>query len=131
MKALRYSIVIGVLIFTVAGQCAELSASLKALQGKWAGQRTNRNGDLYKFTLEFKGDKLTFEAKDPAGDTRLLARGTAKAEKSGTLNVLTLTDIRAGQSEDNLEPRDDTRTSVYTVREDKLYLASNFDRERE
>lgn len=112
-------------------QSAELSSGLKALQGKWSGSRTNRGGDLYTFTLEFKGDKMTFEAKDPSGDTRLLAKGTAKSEKSGPFNVLTLADIRAGRTADDLQERDDIRTSVYTLREDKLYLASNFDKERE
>jgi hypothetical protein len=128
---LKSSVFVAILASAIASHCAELSSGLKALQGKWAGERKGRDGELYKFTLEFKGDKLTFEAKDPGGETRLMAKGTAKAEKSGAFNVLSLTDIRAGRSADDLQERDDTRASVYTLRDDKLYLASNFDKERE
>jgi hypothetical protein len=131
MRILTSALTTLILSWAAIAQSAELSSGLKALQGKWTGSRTNRSGDLYTFTLEFKGDKMTFEAKDPGGDPRLVAKGTAKSEKSGPFEVLTLADIRAGRSADDLQERNETRTSVYVLREDKLYLASNFDKKRE
>ena len=127
----KVSIVGFIVLLALGSHAAELSSGLKALQGKWSGARTNREGDRYAFTLEIKDDKLTFEAKDPGGDIRLVAKGTAKAEKSGPLNVLTLSNIRAGGSADDLQDVGDTRTSIYTIRDGKLLIASNFDRERE
>jgi hypothetical protein len=45
--------------------------------------------------------------------------------------VLIAKDLRAGRTEDDLEPVDDQRVSVYAVRDGKLYLASGFDKERD
>ena len=120
-----------ILAVALCGYSAELSPSLKALQGKWKAERPNRDGERYTYSLEFKGDKLTFEAKDAGGDTRLVATGSVKTEKAGPLTVLSMTDLRAGRTADDLQDVDDTRTSVYTVRDGKLLIASNFDRERE
>lgn len=124
--------IIGLLVLVAfGGYPAELSPGLKALQGKWAGDRTNRDGDRYTFTIEINDDRLTFEAKDAGGDIRFLGKGTAKVEKAGPLNILTVSNIRAGRSADDLQEVDETRTSVYAIRDEQLLIASNFDRERE
>jgi hypothetical protein len=115
---------------TMAG-AAEVSPGLKTLQGKWTGERTNSEGRRGSAVLEIKDDKLNFRLSDAEGSVRFVAKGTVKANKAGEFSVLTVTDIKAGRSEDDLEPVDDDRVSVYTLREGKLYLASGFDKSRE
>src|SRR3954468_11784308 len=112
-----------------SGNAAELSPALKQLAGKWTASRTNQDGEKYSFSLEFKGDKITFHARDAEGKPRLVATGKAKAMKEGPFNVLTLTDLKAGRSEDDLQEVNDERSSVYTLRDGNLLLASNFDKE--
>src|SRR5262245_5157741 len=115
----------------VMAGAAEVSPGLKNLQGKWKGERTNSEGKRTSSTFEIKGDQLTFRALDADGQLRLLAKGTVKAEKVGTLRVLTISELKAGRSEDDLQPVDDERSSAYTLYEGKLYLASGFDKPRE
>ncbi|HZO85011.1 MAG TPA: hypothetical protein VFC26_07350 [Verrucomicrobiae bacterium] len=115
----------------VMASAAEISPALKSLQGRWTGERTNSEGRRGTMVLEIKDDKLNFRATDSDGNVRLIARGTVKTENAGGLRVLTLTDLKAGRTEDDLQPVDDDRTSVYTVRDGKLFLASGFDRARE
>lgn len=110
---------------------AELSPALKALQGKWKGERTNNEGRRTSTLLEFKDNQFNFRATGSDGEVRLVAKGTVKADKVGELRFLTLADIKAGRTEDDLQPVDDERSSVYTLREGKLYIASGFDRDRE
>jgi hypothetical protein len=114
----------------IAG-AAEISPALKSLQGKWTGERSNNEGRTAKVSLEIKDDKLTFKSMDSDGTLRLFAKGTVKIEKAGDLRILIATDLRAGRSEDNLEPVDDDRASVYILREGKLYLGSGFDKARD
>jgi hypothetical protein len=110
---------------------AELSPALKSLQGKWTGERTNSEGRRSAMVLEIKDDKLNFRATDSDGNVRLIAKGTVKTESAGALRVLTLTDLKAGRSEDDLQPVDDDRTSVFTLRDGKLFLGSGFDKARD
>jgi hypothetical protein len=114
----------------IAG-AAEISPALKSLQGKWNGERTSSDGQKSKTVLEIKDDKLNFQSFNAGGDLRFVAKGTVKVDKAGGLGVLKLSDLRAGRTEDDLQPVDDERVSAYTVREGKLYLASGFDKERE
>lgn len=124
--------IIGVLFVgaAIAG-AAEISPALKSLQGRWKGERTNSEGQRTKAILEIKEDKLEFRALNDDGDLRFVARGNLKIEKAGDLRALVITDIRAGRTEDQLEPVDDDRTSAFTVRDGKLYLASGFDKARD
>lgn len=118
-------------VATAIAGAAEISPALKSLQGKWAGERSNSEGQRSKTSLEIKDDKLTFKSMDADGNLRLFAKGTVKVEKAGDLRILIATDLRAGKTEDNLEPVDDDRASVYIVREGKLYLGSGFDKARD
>jgi hypothetical protein len=122
----------GVLLVSAAlVGAAEISPALKSLQGKWTADRVNSEGAHSKMVLEIKDDKLNFRATDSDGNLRLIAKGTVKVEKAGDLRVLIATDLRAGRSEDNLEPVDDDRASVYILREGKMYLGSGFDKARD
>ena len=114
----------------IAG-AAEISPALKSLQGKWNGERVNREGGHTKATIEIKDDKLEYHAFDNDGSLRFIAKGSLKVEKAGDLRALVITDIRAGRDQDNLTPVDDDRTSAYAIREGKLYLASGFDKPRD
>jgi hypothetical protein len=106
-------------------------SGLDDLQGKWSGKRTNNEGRVFSQQMEFAQDKLTFELRNEDGELRFVAKAKVKTAKAGPLNTFTLFDIEGGRSNDNLERVDDERTSVFTVREGKLIVASNFDRERD
>ena len=127
MKAIFGVLFVGAVMATAA----EISPALKGLQGRWNGERTNSEGQRNKSVLEIKDDKMEFRALDGDGSVRFIAKGNVKIEKAGDLRALVITDIRAGRDADNLEPVDDDRTSVYTLREGKLYLASGFDKPRD
>ncbi len=121
-----------VLLFSaVLGATAELSPALKSLQGNWITERTGSDGQRGKAVLQIKDDKLDFRLLNNEGDLRFVAKGTVKVEKAADFRILVATDLRAGRSEDDLQPVDEDRSSVYTVHEGKLYLASGFDRARE
>ena len=112
--------------------CALMSADplLDELQGKWSVKKTNDEGRTYSQSMEFAQDKMTFELRDEGGDVRLVAKAKVKTQKAGPLKAFTLSDIEGGRSESELQPVDDERSSVYTLRDGKLVVASNFDRER-
>lgn len=110
---------------------AETSPDLKSLQGKWSVTKTNREGQPYSQVIEIKNDKLTFQLLGDDGRPRFIAKATVKAEKAGPFDALTIFDIQAGGSENDLNAVNDRRTSIYVLRDGKLILASNFDKERE
>jgi len=124
-------IVVGLVVLAVLpALAAENPPSLEPLQGKWMVAKTHREGQRYSQIIEVKKDKLTFQVLGEEGRVRLFAKGTIQTERAGAFNVLTLTDIQGGRSADELEPVDDTRALVYTLRDGQLFLASNFDKER-
>jgi uncharacterized protein (TIGR03067 family) len=106
-------------------------SALDELQGKWSVQKTNEEGRVYSQHLEFTQDKLTFELRREDGEVRFVAKAKVKTDKAGPLKTFTLSDIEAGRSSTELEPVDDQRSSVYTLRDGNLVIASNFDRERD
>jgi len=110
---------------------AEGSPGLEALQGKWVTVKTNREGQRHSQVIEFKKDKTTFQILEEDKQLRLLVKGTVKTEKTGPLQLLTIFDMEAGRTAGDLQPVDDRRTAVYTIREGKLIVASNFDKERD
>jgi hypothetical protein len=110
---------------------AEVSPALKSLQGNWTAERTGSDGQRGKAVLQIKDDKLDFRLLNNEGDLRFFAKGTVKVEKAGDFRILVATGLRAGRSEDDLQPVDEDRASVYTIHEGKLYLATGFDRARE
>jgi len=110
---------------------AEAPPSLEPLQGKWSVTKTNREGSRYSQVIEITRDKFTFRATGEDQQVRLFAKGTVNVEKAGPFDALILSDIQGGRSEDELKPVDDRRASVYALRDGKLILAGNFDRERD
>ncbi|MBI4327525.1 MAG: hypothetical protein HY674_20010 [Chloroflexi bacterium] len=110
---------------------SENPPGLEPLQGKWSVTKTNQDGNRYSQLIEIKKDQLTFRIIDQDERVRLFAKGTVKVEKAGPFEALILSNIQGGRSEEELEPVDDDRASVYALRDGKLILAVNFDRDRD
>ena len=129
MKRLACACVI--LLFLHPSLLSAADSALDELQGKWSVKKTNDEDRVYSQSLEFAGDKLTFELRDEEGEVRFVAKARVKTEKAGPLKIFTLSDIEGGRSASELESVGDERASVYTLRDGKLVVASNFDRERD
>jgi uncharacterized protein (TIGR03067 family) len=122
-------------ILTVLGFAAVCATpafgdDLEALAGKWSCQKTNEDGQRYTQQIEIKKDKFTFKITDKDGDTMIYAEGKPKLEKVGPFNAISFTAIQAGQSATQLDPIDDTYTSIYKLDGDTWLLVMNFDKER-
>ena len=107
-----------------------LGAEIDNLAGKWTCQKTNQEGRVVTLSLEFKKDKLVFQMLNSSKEVSFHAEGTAKVEKAGPFTVLKLTKIKAGDSAANAEETSAERTSIYQLRDDELFLATNFEEER-
>lgn len=118
----------GCLILSTAA--ADQAAGLDPLQGKWFVAKTNPSGNAYSQIIEIRKDQLTFQILDAQGQLRMAAKGTIKAEQAGPFEVLVLSNIRGGRSMEEMEPVDDSRALVYALRDGNLFIASNFDKER-
>ena len=103
------------------------SPGLDALQGKWSAKRPE--GETR--SLEFNRDKVSFEIVGSDGQTRLLARGTAKAVPLGPFKVLQVSKIQSGRSADDLKASEEDLSIIYTFHEEALVVATNFDKTRE
>ena len=103
---------------------------LETLAGKWSVQKTNEDGQRYTQQIEIKKDKFIYKIADRDGDTMIYAEGKAKLEKLGPFKAISFTDIQAGQSSSQLDPIDDTFTSIYTLDGDSTWmLVMNFDKD--
>ena len=104
---------------------------METLAGKWSCQKTNEDGQKYIQQIEIKTNKFIFKITDKDGDTMIYAEGKAKLDKAGPFKTINFTDIQAGQSSTQLDPIDDTFTSIYTLDGDSAWLlVMNFDKER-
>jgi uncharacterized protein (TIGR03067 family) len=122
-------------ILTVLGFAAvcgtpAFGQDLEALAGKWSVQKTNDDGQRYTQQIEIKKDKFTFKISDKNGDTMIYAEGDVKLDKAGPFKTMVLSNIKAGQSSAQIDPIDDTFTSIYKVDGDTCLLVMNFDKER-
>ena len=125
---LKYSILLTLTaLFTFTGQAADLDR----LAGKWAVEKTNDDGQKFKQIIEIKDAKFKFWMQTLEGQTFIYATGKASAEKVGDLRILKLTDIKAGESEDNIADIYDDRTIVYRIGYRTLTLATNFESYRD
>ena len=127
---LRIATALALLAVASSSMAAE-SPGLAKLQGKWSTKRAGSDGQDASFTMEIKGEKLTFEAFRGDNELRFVAKGNIKAEMQGPFHVLKITQIEAGGSASDLQPVNDDRSSVYFLQDDTLTLASNFDKERD
>jgi len=110
---------------------AENSSGLEPLQGTWSVTKTNAEGHRYSQFMEITKDRLIFRLNGEDDQLRFYAKGTLKADKSGAFDILTISDMKGGRSAEDLESVDGNRALVFALREGKLILASNLDKERE
>jgi hypothetical protein len=92
--------------------------------------KTNREGRSYAQVIEFTKNQLIVQIFSADNELRLAAKGTAKLEKAGPFDVLSISDIQGGRSLDEMVPVDESLVLVYALRDGRLFLATNFDRER-
>src|SRR5688572_5873256 len=117
-------------LIAVCAPIQHQASELDALQGRWVITKTNQEGRVFSQVIEVQKDQFTFQILDADSQLRFTSKGTAKATRSAPFDLLTVTDIRAGRSPEQMDAVDDTRAFVYTVRDNNLILASNFDKVR-
>jgi hypothetical protein len=110
---------------------ADTASGFDALQGKWSLTKTEQDGQRITQVVEVKQGRLTFQILNAEGQVRALVKGRLKADKTGSFNVLTVSDLQVGRSADELQPVGETRALVYTMRGDTAFFAMNFDREQD
>ena len=104
---------------------------LAALAGKWTLKRKMDDGQTVTQQLIFKADKVSFRMMTEGGSTLIYAEGTAKVTTAGGIKVLSLTNLKAGQSDTDLQPIQEEFSAPFRVSGNVCYLASGLDRERE
>ena len=107
------------------------NTELDKIQGKWEVKKTGENGEKITQTLELKKDKMLFKIIGADGDSVLVATADLKPQKAGAFHTFTITNIKAGKSEDSLEAADEERSYVYQLGSQTLTIVSNIDQERE
>ncbi|MCX6911843.1 MAG: hypothetical protein NT167_02090 [Verrucomicrobia bacterium] len=122
--------ILAVLGFAAVCGTPAFGQDLEALAGKWSCLKTNEDGQRYTQQIEIKKDKFTFKLADKDGDTMIYAEGDVKLDKAGPFKTMILSNIKAGQSSEQVDPIDDTFTSIYKVDGDTCLLIMNFDKER-
>lgn len=118
------------LAFASTAMAAE-SGEIEKLQGKWETKKTSEDGQKITQTIELKKDKMLFKIMDSSGETVFAATALVKPQKAGAFNTFTISEIKAGNSEDALEPAEGERAYVYMVGYQTLTIVSNIDEERE
>ena len=104
---------------------------LEKMQGKWETKKTSEDGQKVIQTIELKKDKMLFKIVDTSGSTVFAATADVKPQKSGAFKTFTISNIKAGQNEDSLEPAEGERAYVYLMGYKTLTIVSNIDEERE
>ena len=116
-----------------AAACASpaFGDDLESLDGKWTAQKTNDEGQRISQHIEIKKNKFKFKVVGSDGQTRLYAEGDVKLEKAGPFKTIVFTNIQAGQSDSDINPIDDTYTSIYRLGKDTWTLVTNIDKDRD
>lgn len=119
---------LAVCVLCLSSAVAAENPDLDKLQGKWECKKTDENGQKVTLTIEFKKDKLSFQIQ---GGTTFFATADVKTEKLGPFKVFTAHHVKGGDSKDDLQEMDEEFSHVYQVDSDTLYVASNFEKQRE
>ncbi len=129
MKNTAFSLTTAFILSTL-GPLGALANDLNALAGKWVAKTSDGQGQTFKQVLEIKKNKFTFEAVRDGGQTALYAEGEVKAEPLGPFKAAKFYNMRGGSSPSELEAVDDERTVIYTLGDNEMTVAVNFDKER-
>ena len=109
-----------------------IADDLETLDGSWTAQKTTDEGQHVSTQIEIKKNKFKLKVMDRDGQTRLYAEGDVKLDKAGPFKTMVFTNIKAGESDSDLSPIDDTYTSIYRIGEDNTWtLLTNFDKDRD
>ena len=130
MKKHFLLIVLTISMFAGAPFAAQADG-LDDIAGKWSTSKTNNEGNAFKQIIDFKKDKFVFRIMGADDKAVFYAEGKIKLDKTGDLLVIKFTDIQYGKSKEELQAADEERTDIYALRDGKLILASNFDKERD
>lgn len=128
LKVLALTALVTCQFVSVTSFAAE-STNLEALKGKWSAKRAGADGQT--LTLEIDQQKVTFEIAGSDGQTRFVAKGSAKAVQMGPLKALQVSNIESGRSANELKASDEEYFTVYTFHDGALVMAANFDKARE
>src|SRR6266550_2041186 len=116
--------------FTALVTLSSPADDLEALSGKWVAERADSQGRASRQILEIKKDKFTFRILRDGDQIALYAKGDVKAEPLGPFKTARFYNIQGGRSDSDLQPAEDDRTVIYTLGDNELTMASNFDKER-
>jgi hypothetical protein len=109
-----------------------LADDLETLEGSWTAQKTTDEGQRVSQQIEIKKNKFKLKIMDRDGQTRLYAEGDVKLDKAGPFKTMIFSNIKAGESDSDLSPIEDTYTSIYRIGEDNTWtLLTNFDKDRD
>lgn len=107
-----------------------LADDLDSLAGKWTLTRKNDDGQTVVHKLHFKEGKFTFRMMTEGGSTLLYAEGDATVATAGGIKVAHLTNIRAGESDADLQAIGEDYSAAFRVSGTTCYFANGLDRER-
>lgn len=117
--------------FVLCSAMAADTTDLDKMQGKWEVKKTGDGGEKYSQTIEMKKDKMLFKIFNSGGDVVFVATAEVKPQKTGAFKTFTITNIKAGGSEDSLEAANEDRSYVYQLGYNTLTIVSNIDTERD
>lgn len=126
----KLTTILSLLGFAAACVTPALGDDLEAMAGKWTVQKTNDDGQRYTQQIEIKTSKFTFKLTGRDGDTMIYAEGNVKLDKAGPFKTINFVDIKAGQSSAQVDPIDETYTSIYKLDGDTMLLVMNLDKDR-
>lgn len=134
IKFLLISFVLICVSYIGVSNAQEFSNELNQILGTWQTEK-EIEGNKAHYVMEIKKDS-TFKfwlkgAEDKV--TYMYAEGKIKISKSGPFKMLKLYDLMAGQKEDKdtLEKTNFERNYVFQTGYKKMFLAANFDADRE
>lgn len=134
IKSLLLCLAFALISHFESSNAQELSQELGQIVGTWQTER-EIEGNKAHYVMEIKKDS-TFKfwlkgAEDQV--TYMYAEGKLKISKSGPFKMLRLYDLMAGQKEekDTLQKTQFERNYVFQTGYKKLFLAANFDADRE
>ncbi len=130
MKRILLNLAMGFIVSTL-GALSSFANDLEALAGKWLAEVKSPQGQNLKQSLEIKKDKFTFIIFREGGGTMIHAEGEVKVERLGPFKMARFFNIQGGSSATELEPMDDDRALIYTLENNELTAAMNFDKERD
>ena len=107
-------------IIVICSVVRERASDVDLLQGKWVLTKTNQQGQVDSQVLDIEKDQLRFQIVGADSKPRIISKGTIKTSKAGPFDLLSITDIRAGSSQDELQPVEETLTFVYMIRDGNL-----------